>query len=147
MFDRQAAIDYLVDHYQNPRNHGEMESPDVTMRGGNPGCGDIVDMYLRIDDEVGRLEEVLFTGEGCTISQAAASVLTEMVKGKSLEDIDGMTPDDLIDTLGRDVVMSRPKCATLSLTTLKAALRKYRHDQRARQAGLVVESEKGFVEV
>jgi nitrogen fixation NifU-like protein len=147
MLDRQAVIDYLVDHYQNPRNRGELESPDVTMRGGNPGCGDVVDMYLSIDDEADRLVNVLFTGEGCTISQASASILTEMVKGKSLEDIDAMTYDDLIDTLGRDVVMSRPKCATLSLTTLKAALRKYRHDQRAREAGRMVEPEKGFVEV
>jgi nitrogen fixation NifU-like protein len=147
MFDRQAAIDYLVDHYQNPRNQGEVEPADVTMRGGNPGCGDIIDMFLRIDDEAGRLEDIAFSGEGCTISQASASILTEVVKGKALEEIDAMTYDDLIDTLGRDVVMSRPKCATLSLTTLKAALRKYRHDQRAREAGLEVDSGRGFVEV
>ena len=147
MFDRQATIDYLVDHYENPRNNGELGNPDVSMRGGNPGCGDIVNLYLKIDEEAGTLDGITFNGEGCTISQASASVLTDMVKGKTLEAIDEMTYDNLIDALGRDVVMSRPKCATLSLTTLKAALRKYRHEKRAREAGQAVESEMGFIEV
>jgi nitrogen fixation NifU-like protein len=147
MFDRQTAIEYLVDQYENPRNYGTMEDADVSMRGGNPGCGDIVNLYLKIDNPNERLEDISFTGEGCTISQASASVLTEMVRGKTLEEIEKMTYDDLIDTLGRDVVMSRPKCATLSLTTLKAALRKYHHEQRLREAGKPVEARMGFVEV
>lgn len=147
MFDRQATIDYLVDHYENPRNHGELGDADVSMRGGNPGCGDVINLYLKIDEEDGTLKEIVFNGEGCTISQASASILTDMVKDAALESIDEMTYDDLIDTLGRDVVMSRPKCATLSLTTLKAALRKYRHEKRQREAGQTVESEMGFVEV
>lgn len=147
MFDRQATIDYLVDHFENPRNNGKLDHPDVSMRGGNPGCGDVIDYYLKIDEETGTLKEIVFEGEGCTISQASASVLTEMVQGKALTDIDEMTYDDLVDTLGRDVVMSRPKCATLSLTTLKAALRKYRQEKRAREAGQEVESDMGFVEV
>lgn len=147
MVDRQAAIEYLVDHYENPRNNGHLDDPDVTMRGGNPGCGDIIDLYLKIDEASGTLKEVAFTGEGCTISQASASVLMEMVEGRTLESIDQMTYEELIEVLGRDVVMSRPKCATLSLTTLKAALRKYRHEKRAREAGLPVKTEMGFIEV
>jgi nitrogen fixation NifU-like protein len=147
MFDRQATIDYLVDHYENPRNHGKLEDATVRMRGGNPGCGDIIDFYLTIDEETNALENVVFEGEGCTISQASASVLTELVKGQPLDSIDDMTYDDLVNRLGREVVMSRPKCATLSLTTLKAALRKYRHEKRQREAGQEVESEMGFIEV
>ncbi len=147
MFDRQAAIEYLVDHYENPRNHGAIEDAHVTMRGGNPGCGDVVDLYLKFDESATIVEQVQFTGEGCTISQASASILTELVKGKTIEDINQMTYDDLIETLGRDVVMSRPKCATLSLTTLKAALRKFHHEQRMREAGMAVEESKGYIEV
>ncbi len=147
MLDRPAAIEHLLDHCENPRRLGKLDDPDVTMRGGNPGCGDIVDLYLKIDEASGTVEDISFTGEGCTISQASASVLTEMIQGMSLEAIDRMTYDDLIDVLGRDVVMSRPKCATLSLTTLKAALRKYRHEKRAREAGKPVERKMGFVEV
>lgn len=147
MFDRQAVIDYLVDHYENPRNNGKLDDPDVSMRGGNPGCGDVINLYLKIDEATGTLEDIVFNGEGCTISQASASVLTDLVRGQALESIDEMTYDDLIDTLGRDVVMSRPKCATLSLTTLKAALRKYRHEKRARELGKPVETEMGFIEV
>ncbi|MFQ5594308.1 MAG: iron-sulfur cluster assembly scaffold protein [Anaerolineae bacterium] len=147
MRNRQSVIDHLVDHYENPRNNGELHNPDVTMRGGNPGCGDVIDLYVKIDEASGSLEAISFTGEGCTISQASASVLMGMVGGKALEEIDSVTYDDLVDTLGRDVVMSRPKCATLSLTTLKAALRKYRHEKRARDAGYPVETEIGFVEV
>jgi nitrogen fixation NifU-like protein len=127
--DRQEAIEFLLDHYQHPRNRGPMEEADVTMPGGNPGCGDIVTIYLKVDASGERVEQVTFEGEGCTISQAAASILTEMVDGKALSAIDEMDFNDMIDHLGRDVVNTRPRCATLALGTLKAAITKYRSDR------------------
>ena len=127
--DRQEAIEYLLDHYQHPRNHGPLEQPDVTMPGGNPGCGDIVTIYLKVNDSGDRVERLTFEGQGCTISQAAASILTEMVEDKPLAEIDDMDFNDMIDELGREVVSTRPRCATLALGTLKAALIKYRADK------------------
>jgi nitrogen fixation NifU-like protein len=127
--DRQEAIEFLLDHYQHPRNRGPIEEADVTMPGGNPGCGDIVTIYLKVDASGERVEQVTFEGEGCTISQAAASILTEMVDGKALSAIDEMDFNDMIDHLGREVVNTRPRCATLALGTLKAAITKYRTDK------------------
>jgi nitrogen fixation protein NifU and related proteins len=127
--DRQEAIEFLLDHYQHPRNRGPMQSADVVMPGGNPGCGDIVTIYLKVDASGDQVEAVTFEGEGCTISQAAASILTEMVSGKPLSEIDAMDFTDMIDHLGREVVNTRPRCATLALGTLKAAITKYRTDQ------------------
>ena len=127
--DRQEAIEFLLDHYQNPRNSGALEDADVTMPGGNPGCGDIVTIYLKVNASGDQVEKVTFEGEGCTISQAAASILTEMVDGKPFAEIDEMDFNDMIDHLGREVVNTRPRCATLALGTLKAAIAKYRTDQ------------------
>ena len=127
--DRQEAIEYLLDHYQHPRNQGPMEHADVVLPGGNPGCGDIVTIYLKVNDAGDHVERVTFEGQGCTISQAAASILTEMVEGKPLAEIDEMDFNDMIDELGREVVSTRPRCATLALGTLKAALTKYRNDR------------------
>ena len=124
--DRQEAIEFLLDHYQNPRNHGPLDPVDVTMPGGNPGCGDIVTIYLKVNDAGDRIEHVTFEGTGCTISQAAASILTEMVEGRPLAEIDDMDFNDMIDQLGREVVSTRPRCATLALGTLKAAITQYR---------------------
>jgi nitrogen fixation NifU-like protein len=126
--DRQESIEYLLDHYQHPRNHGALEHPDVTMPGGNPGCGDVVTIYLKVGGS-DNVERVTFEGNGCTISQAAASILTEMVEGKPLADVDEMDFNDMIDELGREVVNTRPRCATLALGTLKAAITKYRTDK------------------
>jgi nitrogen fixation protein NifU and related proteins len=127
--DRQEAIEFLLDHYQNPRNQGAFEPVDVTVPGGNPGCGDVVTIYLKVDDAGDKIEHVTFEGTGCTISQAAASILTEMVDGKPLAEVDEMDFNDMIEILGREVVNTRPRCATLALGTLKAAITKYRTDQ------------------
>ena len=133
--DRQEAIEFLLDHYQHPRNRGPKESADVVMPGGNPGCGDIVTIYLKVDTSGDQVETVTFEGEGCTISQAAASILTEMVTGKPLSEIDAMDFTDMIDHLGREVVNTRPRCATLALGTLKAAIAKYRSDRVRAEIG------------
>ena len=128
--DRQEAIENLLDHYEHPRNQGAIEDADVVMPGGNPGCGDIVTIYLKVDGAGDAVERVTFEGQGCTISQAAASILTELVGHKPLAEVDAMDFNDMIDLLGREVVSTRPRCATLALGTLKAAVHKYRADRR-----------------
>jgi len=130
MFDRQAYIDNILDHYENPRHRGALADSTVSIKGGNPGCGDIVTMYLKLDDNE-KITEASFEGEGCTISQAAADILSEMIVGKTLEDVKHMDHSAFVDELGREVVVSRPKCATLALNTAKAAERKYRSEQAA----------------
>ncbi len=136
MFSRQDYIDFLLDHYQNPRHHGALGDADVVRPGGNPGCGDVVTIYLKVDPATDKIVGLTFEGEGCTISQASASVLTEMAEDMTLAEVESMSHDDLLDTLGRDVVMSRPRCAMLSLDTLKSAAREYRAQQRQAEAGL-----------
>ena len=130
--DRQAYIDNILDHYEHPRNRHAMADATVSIRGGNPGCGDLVTIYLRIGPDE-RITEVSFEGEGCTISQAAASMLTEMLNGLSLGELVALSPDEIVDVLGREVVVSRPKCATLALNTAKAAERKFRAQQAGQQ--------------
>ena len=132
MFDRQAYIENIKDHYDNPQHHGALDNATVSIKGGNPGCGDIVTVYLKVDDQE-RITDYSFEGEGCTISQAAASMLGEHVIGKTLDVIKEMDYNAFIDEMGREVVMSRPKCATLALNTVKAAERKYREEQMRRE--------------
>jgi nitrogen fixation NifU-like protein len=127
--DRQEAIEMLLDHYEHPRNSGPLEPVDVVMPGGNPGCGDIVTIYLKVNAADDSIERMTFEGKGCTISQAAASILTELAAARPLAEIEAMDFNDMIDILGREVVSSRPRCATLALGTLKAAIHKYRADQ------------------
>jgi nitrogen fixation NifU-like protein len=133
MPDRQEFIDFILDHYENPRHHGALPDPDVVMRGGNPGCGDIITLYLKLDDQE-RIWDVSFEGEGCTISQAAASLVTDKVLGKSLDEVRAMDHQIVVDELGPEVVANRLRCATLALNTLKAAEKKYRAGQAAKSA-------------
>ncbi len=133
MPDRQEFIDFILDHYENPRHHGAMDNPDVVMRGGNPGCGDVVTLYLRLDGGE-RIADVSFEGEGCTISQAAASIIAEKVIGKTLAEVTAMDAQIVVDEMGREVVANRLRCATLTLNTLKAAEKKYRAGQAAKNA-------------
>jgi nitrogen fixation NifU-like protein len=129
--DRQAQIDYLLDLYQNPTHKGEMEDADVTMQGGNPGCGDIVTYHVKVD-AAGRIQAITFEGEGCTISQAAAELVADESQQRTLDEIEALSHDEIIDLLGREIVMSRPRCATLALGTLKGAIKQYRTQQRVK---------------
>jgi nitrogen fixation NifU-like protein len=131
--DRQEAIEFLMDHYENPRNNGPLEHPDVSLTGGNPGCADIISMHARFDKE-GKLEAVNWEGEGCTISRAAASYVTEITQGKTADEIEQMSFEDLMEQLGRELVMTRPTCATLALGTLKKGVHEYHMHQRAEDA-------------
>lgn len=121
---RQEIVDFLVEHFRTPSNRGALADADVVVPGGNPSCGDVVTIYLKVDPEYDRVAAVSFEGEGCTISQAAASVLTEMVQGATLAKIEEMDFNDMMDALGREVVQSRPRCATLALSTLKGAVKR-----------------------
>ncbi len=128
--DRQEQIEFILDHFQNPRHAGTLDPADVTMPGGNPGCGDVVTIYLNVDRATDRIADVRFEVEGCTISQAAASILLEEMAGQPLNVVEALDYNEMIDQLGRDVVSTRPRCATLALGTLKAAVKKYRLDRR-----------------
>jgi nitrogen fixation NifU-like protein len=125
LLDRQAYIEFLLDHYQNPRNKGRIEEADVTVSGGNPGCGDVVTLYIK-EGEDGTFEKVQFEGEGCTISMAGASIISEMASGKSKQEFDEMGYEEIVDLMGKDVVMSRVRCATVGLGTLKAGIQELR---------------------
>ena len=142
--DRQTQIEILLDHFNNPRNKKKLENADVDLPGGNPGCGDVVRIYLNVDAdrEPNRIGEVAFEGSGCTISQAAASILMEMINEErpSLEQVLEMDFEDMVDVLGRETVSSRPRCATLALGTLKAAVQRYRRNKLRAEHGLEPET-------
>lgn len=127
--DRQEIIEFLVDHYEHPRNRGPLPDPDIHLTGGNPGCSDRVVMYAKVDGD-GHIQDVSFEGEGCTISMAAASYVTEMIPGMTLDEVENLSFETLIDDLGREVVMARPTCATVALGTLKQGV----HELRMRRA-------------
>ena len=112
--------DYILEHYRRPHNFGVLDEPTAKYEGANPLCGDRITMFLGIRDGV--VAEVAFTGRGCAISQASASLLTDEVKGKSIEEVAKLTPDDLLDLLGIEISPARLKCALLSLDTLERAL-------------------------
>jgi nitrogen fixation NifU-like protein len=112
--------DYILEHYRRPHNFGVLESPTAKFEGANPLCGDRITMMLGIQD--GKVAEVAFTGRGCAISQASASLLTDEVKGKSVDEVSKLTSQDLLDLIGIEISPARLKCALLSLDTLEHAL-------------------------
>ena len=135
--DRQTLIERLVHHFQHPRHRGVLEGADAVMPGGNPGCGDLVTMYVKTEPESERIAEVRFEGEGCTISQAAASILADRINRThpTLDEVGELSYDGMIDQLGREVVGFRERCATLALGTLKMAARSIQSHRRLRAAG------------
>jgi nitrogen fixation NifU-like protein len=104
----------ILDHYRNPRNYGELEDPTFSHVGENPMCGDEITMDVALDEDGGRIERVAFRGDGCAISQAAASLLTERLYGMTLEELDELDRDDAIELLGVDISPMRVKCAVLA---------------------------------
>ena len=112
--------DEILEHYRRPHNFGTLPAPDAVFEGANPLCGDRITLMLGIDE--GRVADVAFTGRGCAISQASASMLTDEIKGKPIADVARFTEDDLLDELGIEISPARLKCALLSLDTLRRAL-------------------------
>ncbi|MBZ5588337.1 MAG: iron-sulfur cluster assembly scaffold protein [Acidobacteriia bacterium] len=133
--NRQETVDFLIERSHSPLHRGRLDAADVVMPGGNPSCGDVVTIYLRVNRERDTVDAVSFEGDGCTISQAAASVLAEMVQGSPLAGIEAMDYNEMTDALGREIVRSRPRCATLALSTLKAAVKRYRQAQTRERSG------------
>jgi nitrogen fixation protein NifU and related proteins len=117
MADDQMYREYILDHYKNPRNFGRLDGADISHEEYNPLCGDVVGMDFRVQE--GRIEDVRFHGRGCAISQASASLLTERLKGMSLEDARTISKEDVLDELGIEISPARLKCALLSLKVLK----------------------------
>lgn len=113
--------DEILEHYRNPHNFGTLTTPDATFEGSNPLCGDRVTLSLRFGDDH-TVQEVAFTGRGCAISQASASMLTDEIKGKPLAEVGAITNQDVLDTLGIEISPARLKCALLSVDTLRKAL-------------------------
>ena len=128
MLTRQDYIENILDHHDNPRNKRRIEGAQIEASGGNPGCGDIVVMFATLD-ESGRITDAAFQGEGCTISQAAASMLTEELVGKTLDEVRGMSFEDVVEDMGKEVVSTRTRCATLALSVMKSASEDYSRRQ------------------
>jgi len=112
----------ILDHYRNPRNQGELKVPTYAAAMNNPTCGDKLEMQILVKNDI--IEDVKFKGSGCAISQASASILTEFLKGKSLEEAKRLKKDDLLDLLGIELSLTRLKCALLSLETFQKSLQK-----------------------
>ncbi len=112
--------DYILEHYRRPHNFGVLEEPSATHEGANPLCGDRITMQLTVRDGV--VEQIGFTGRGCAISQASASLLTDEVKGKPVADAAAFGAGDLLDLLGIDISPARLKCAMLSFESLQHLL-------------------------
>ena len=112
--------EHILDHYQHPRCHGTLEDASLTYEDANPLCGDRIRMDVRVAD--GRIEKVRFSGHGCSISQAAASMLCEHVEGRTLDEIKALTREDVLEMLGIELGPVRLKCALLALKTLKAGV-------------------------
>jgi nitrogen fixation protein NifU and related proteins len=117
----------IISHYEHPHNKGEMKTPSISLHEFNPTCGDDITMYLEISK--GKITDVKFSGNGCAISMASASMLTDFIKGKSLSEIEKMGVDTIIDLIGIDPGPARLKCATLSLKTVKGAVFLYEHKE------------------
>jgi nitrogen fixation NifU-like protein len=120
----QMYREVILDHYKNPRGHGELEDADAHADGQNPLCGDEVSIYVAFAEDGETIDEVKFSGRGCAISQAATSMLTEMVHGKTALAVGTMDKQELLDEIGIQLSPVRLKCAMLGLTTLKVALHK-----------------------
>ena len=113
--------DEILEHYRNPHNFGTLEQPTTVKEGANPLCGDRITLMLGIDAE-GNVSDVAFTGRGCAISQASASMLTDEIKGRPLAEIAQLGKVDVLDNLGIEISPARLKCAMLSLETLRQAV-------------------------
>ena len=110
----------ILEHYQNPRNFGTLEHPDISAEDSNPLCGDEIRIDLLVKGGV--IEDVRFSGKGCSISRAAASMLTEEIRGKTLEEVKRIGKDDVLEMLGIELGPVRLKCALLALKTLKVGV-------------------------
>ena len=113
-------MEFVLDHYKNPRNSGKLANADYSHEEGNPTCGDKVRIDIKVSDD--KIVEAKFSGKGCAISQASASILTEMIQGMDLSSIKEMDAQKFMETLGVNISPIRYKCALLALKVLKTSV-------------------------
>jgi nitrogen fixation NifU-like protein len=118
----QLYREVILDHYKNPRGHGLLEDADAQAEGMNPLCGDEVTVSVKFAPDGETIEDVGFEGRGCAISQAATSMLTEIVRGRNATDVATLPKEELLDEIGIPLTPVRLKCAILGLGVLKVAL-------------------------
>jgi nitrogen fixation NifU-like protein len=123
--------EHILDHYENPRGAGEIEHADCTCERNSPLCGDRIRVFVKLADDGRTIDDARFTGEGCIISQAAASMLLEEIPGRTIDDVERMPPQHVLDLIGTPLTAQRVKCALLGLQTLKDAIREWRAAQTA----------------
>ncbi len=117
--DESIYREQIIDLYEHPLNYGQLETADWSYEEDNPLCGDLIRIDVKLDEQ-NRVVDVAWSGDGCAISQAAASLLTEEIKGRTLEDVRAFDKDELLELIGVKLSMARVKCALLSLKVLKA---------------------------
>lgn len=123
----------ILDHYRNPRNKGKLSDADVSIHDSNPLCGDEIDIHLKVEED--KIKDIKFEGRGCAISQASASMLTEMIIDKPLNTIKDLTKEDILENIGlMNLGPARIKCALLSLKVLKLGMVKYYVDKDPQSA-------------
>lgn len=157
MMDRQAFIELIGDHVENPRNYGRLDEATVEMTFGNPGCGDLITVFLKVDENE-RVTAISYVDENpnadnpnpsCSVSRGTTSILTEMIVGMTLAEVAEFDTQQFINDLGaQSVAATRPKCMTLGVSAMKSAERRYRYQQQHPQAAPVVEeksSKAGYV--
>jgi nitrogen fixation NifU-like protein len=120
----QMYREVILDHYKNPRGHGLLDDADAQAEGQNPLCGDEVSIFVAFAEDGETIDEVKFSGRGCAISQAATSMLTELVQGRSATEVSTLQREELLEEIGIPLTPVRLKCALLGLSTLKLALHK-----------------------
>ena len=112
----------ILDHYKNPRNFGHLKNPDAKIEEGNVTCGDRIVMEIKVDRKTHLITDIRFSGEGCAISQASASMLTEKVKNIKMNEVLNLKTKDMLTMLGTTLTPSRIKCAMLPLEVLHKAI-------------------------
>lgn len=120
----------LLEHYRSPQNYGKLHDADVAYHDFNPVCGDEIEVYLKMDGSA--LKDIKFTGKGCAISQAAASIVTEHLKGKKPDDAKKMTKEEMLGLLPIEVSHLRIKCALLAMKAIQKAIIRYQGGKNER---------------
>ncbi len=123
--------DILLDHFRRPRNYGSLDAPDISNEQFNPVCGDRIRLELKLEQSI--VNEARFKGDGCAISTAAASLLTELVLGQDLEELSRISDARLISALESDIQPARVQCALLPLQALREGLKNYRTNPPEKQ--------------
>lgn len=124
----QLYRDIILEHWQHPQNYGVVKNPDIDVEENNPFCGDIIRLTIKLEKD--KVKEVTFTGEGCAISKASASLFTEEIKNKTLAELKAIKPQFVLDLIGVPLSPTRAKCALLIYQILQKGLNIYCHSER-----------------